>query len=367
MNIPYLTLAPMHQDVDEQLHLAFDTVLERSIFISGEELRIFEQDFANYCGVKYAIGCGNGLDALYLILRAMGIGNGDEVILPSNTFIATALAVNNMGATPVLVEPTEDSFNIDPARIEERISEKTKAIIAVHLYGRPADMDAIVAVAQKHDLKVIEDAAQAHGARYKGRRVGSLGDAAGFSFYPGKNLGALGDAGIVTTNDPVLAEKIAMLGNYGSRKKYCHELQGNNSRLDELQAAFLRVKLGHLERWNARRNEIAKRYCMEIENPLIKLPLPDDDEYHCIWHIFAVMCEQRDVLERYLNGLGIGTNCHYPIAIHRQKAYEQLGISEGALPLAQKISVCELSIPLYYGMTEDEVSYVIETLNGFRG
>ena len=365
MSIPYLDLRHIHREVMDELHEAFNIVLERSTFIKGEELRLFELEFADFCGVDYAVGCGNGLDALYLILRAMEIGDGDEVIIPSNTFIATALAVTYTGATPVFVEPDGNSFNIDSALVEEKITIKTKAIIPVHLYGRPADMDEILDIAKKYNLVVIEDAAQAHGAIYKGHRVGSIGDAAAFSFYPGKNLGAFGDAGIVTTNNADLAEKISLLGNYGSKEKYIHELQGNNSRLDELQAALLRIKLRYLNHWNARREAIAKRYLCEINNPLITLPMPSDETYRCIWHIFAVMSTQRDKLKEHLNEKGIGTNCHYPVPMHLQKAYNQLDIPKGNLPKAEEISMCELSIPLYYGMSDDEVGYVIDVMNRF--
>lgn len=365
MKIPYLDLHPMHDEVYNELRETFDRVLQQSMFIQGEELQLFEQEFAEYCGTKFAVGCGNGLDALYLILKAMGIGKGDEVIVPSNTFIATALSVTYTGADPIFVEPAGNSFNIDPDRIEEKITSRTKAIIPVHLYGRPANMDPIVETASKYNLKVIEDAAQAHGATYKGHRAGSIGDAAGFSFYPGKNLGALGDAGMVTTNDPELAEKLRMLTNYGSKVKYVHEIQGNNSRLDELQAAMLRIKLRRLERWNAERMMIAQRYLDEINNPLITLPMRNDDDYISVWHIFAVMCEQRDKLRDYLNEKGIGTNCHYPIPMHLQGAYKGLGMPNGTLPKAEQISEQELSIPLYYGMADEVVGYAIEAINCF--
>jgi len=367
MNIPYLDLLPMHREISDEINAAFETVLKRSVFIKGDELQLFEREFADYCGTRYAIGCGNGLDALYLIMRAMDIGEGDEVIIPSNTFIATALAVTYSGATPIFVEPAGNSYNIDPMRIEEKITDKTKAIIPVHLYGRPAEMDEILDIAGRHELKMIEDAAQAHGAIYKGRRTGSIGDAAAFSFYPGKNLGAFGDGGAVTTNDADLALKIEKLGNYGSKEKYIHELQGNNSRLDELQAAFLRIKLKNLDRWNAERETIAQRYLHEIKNPSIVMPMPSDESHRCIWHIFAVLSEQRDRLKEYLSNKGIGTNCHYPIPMHMQGAYRCMNITKDALPKAEEISAKELSIPLYYGMTNDEVGYVVDALNGFGG
>lgn len=367
MKIPYLNLLPMHREIADDSKVSFEKVFNHNVFILGEEHDLFEREFADYCGTNHAVGCANGLDALYLILRAMEIGKGDEVIVPSNTFIATALAVSNVGAVPVFVEPASNSFNIDPMRIEEKITARTKAIMAVHLYGRPADMDTIMGIADKHELKVIEDAAQAHGAMYKNRKTGSLGDVAAFSFYPTKNLGAMGDAGIVTTSDAKLAERIIMLRNYGSKEKYVHELQGTNSRLDELQASLLRVKLKHIDRWNEVRKIIARRYVDEINNPLISLPMPSDETFDCVWHIFAVMCKYRDRLKEYLDEKGIGTMCHYPIPIHLQKAYTQLGIPRGALPQAEEISACELSIPLYYGMSDDDVGYVIDVINGFRG
>lgn len=364
MNIPFVSFEVMHGEIKEGLQQAFNTVLDNNWFIQGKQCEAFEEEFAAYCGAKYCIGCGNGLDALFLILKAYGIGEGDEVIVPSNTYIATALAVSYTGALPVFVEPEVDSFNINPSLIEEKITDKTKAIMAVHLYGQPAKMDEIMEIAKNHNLKVIEDSAQAHGATYKGARTGNLGDAAGFSFYPGKNLGALGDGGAVVTNDKSLAEKVRALGNYGSDYKYHHIYKGNNSRLDEMQAAFLRVKLHELDRWNQERNRIAARYLTEIKNPKIKLPTTGSDMTH-VYHIFAVLCDDRDVLEQYLADCGIGTNKHYPIPMHMQGAYGDLKIPEGSYPLAEMISAKELSLPMYYGMSEEEISYVIEKLNEF--
>lgn len=365
MKIPYLDFAPMHDALGAEMQDKFQQVYQASSFILGEEEAHFNKEFAEFCNAKHAIGCGNGLDALVVILRAMDIGEGDEVIVPSNTYIATALAVSFVGATPVFVEPVLETFNIDPNRIEEKITSKTKAIIAVHLYGRAADMDPINAIAKKHGLYVLEDAAQAHGAMYKGRRVGTLSDAAGFSFYPGKNLGALGDAGAVVTNNDKIAERVAMIRNYGSKFKYVHEFKGCNSRLDEMQAGFLRVKLPHLQMWNECRDRIANRYIAEINNPLVKCPLPSDKDYRNIWHIFAVLCDRRNDLEKHLNNNGIGTNKHYPTPMHLQGAYADLHIKKGELPIAEKISSCELSLPLYYGMTEEQISYVIDTVNSF--
>ncbi len=364
MEVPFVSFRPMEAELDAELRAAFDRVLRNSWYIDGREDAAFEKAFAAYCGVEYCVGCGNGLDALVLILKAYGIGAGDEVIVPSNTFIATALAVSYCGAQPVFVEPELATYNIDPNRIEAAVTPRTKAVIAVHLYGQPAQMDAVNTIARAHGLKVIEDAAQAHGAAWQGRRTGGLGDAAGFSFYPGKNLGALGDAGCVTTNDGDLAAKVRALGNYGSDRKYHHIYKGQNSRLDEMQAAFLAAKLPHLDRMNAARRAIAARYLAEIANPAVALPVV---AVGCepVWHIFAVRCRQRDALEAHLHSRGIATNKHYPTAIHRQGAYAELGLGVGALPLAEEIAATELSLPLYYGMTDAQQRAVIDAVNTF--
>lgn len=365
MKIPFVSFEVMHKEIESKILEKFKEVYEKNWFIQGEEVQKFEEEYAAYCGVKYCVGCGNGLDALFLPLKAYGIGEGDEVIVPSNTFIATALAVSYTGATPVFVEPKIDTFNINPKEIEKKITNKTKAIMAVHLYGQPAEMEQILEIAKKYDLKIIEDSAQAHGATYKGKRTGSLADAAGFSFYPGKNLGALGDAGAMVTNDKELADKVRALGNYGSDYKYHHIYQGNNSRLDEVQAAFLRIKLQELDKWNQERNRIAKRYLTEIDNPGVILPVTEKECTH-VYHIFGIRCEKREELEKYLNEKGIGTNKHYPIPMHLQGAYEKLQIPKGALPIAEEISATQLSIPMYYGMTEDEISYVIDAINQWK-
>lgn len=365
MKIPFVTFLPMERELDRELRDAFDRVFTRSWYIGGVEDETFEKAFADYCGVDYCIGVGNGLDALMMSLKALGIGERDEVIVPSNTFIATVLAVTYVGAKPVLVEPKIETFNIDPAKIEAAITSRTKAIMPVHLYGQACDMDPIMEIAKRHGLKVVEDCAQAHGATYKGRKIGTFGDAAGFSFYPGKNLGALGDAGAVITNDKELAEKIRALGNYGSDYKYHHIYQGNNSRLDELQAAFLAAKLPILEKMNTERRRIADRYLSGIKNERVILPTVEVDRVP-VWHIFGIRCAERDELEIYLNKKGIGTNKHYPIPIHLQECYKDLGFIEGSYPIAEEISRTELSIPMYYGMTEEEIDYVIDSINGFR-
>lgn len=365
MKIPFVTFKPMEAELDKELREAFDRVYTRSWYIEGVEDAAFEKAFAEYCESEYCVGVGNGLDALFLALKALGINEGDEVIVPSNTYIATALAVTYVGATPVFVEPDIRTFNIDPSRIEEAITEKTKAIMPVHLYGQPCDMDPIMEIAKKYGLFVVEDCAQAHGATYKGKVIGSFGDAAGFSFYPGKNLGALGDAGATVTNDEELAKKVRALGNYGSDYKYHHIYKGNNSRLDELQAAFLAAKLPHLNRMNEERRRIAQKYIDGIKNEEVILPyIP---EYaNPVWHIFGIRCKRRDELEKFLNDAGIGTNKHYPISMHLQECYKDLGFKEGDFPIAEEISSTQLSIPMYYGMTDEEVQYVIDKVNEFK-
>ena len=364
MKIPFVSFFPMERELDSELRIAFDRVFARSWYVEGVEGETFEKAFSAYCGTKYCVGVGNGLDALMLALKALGIGEGDEVIVPSNTYIATALAVTYVGAKPVFVEPDIRTFNINPKRIEVAITSSTKAIMPVHLYGQACDMEPIMETARKYSLKVIEDCAEAHGATYKGHKVGTFGDAAGFSFYPGKNLGALGDAGAIVTNDKELADKVHALGNYGSDYKYHHIYKGNNSRLDELQAAFLTAKLPLLDKMNGERRRIAERYLNEIKNRKVMLPIVSDGMVP-VWHIFGIRCTDRDALEKYLNERGIGTNKHYPIPMHLQECYIDLGFKEGDFPIAEEISRTELSIPMYYGMTEEEIRYVIDTINSF--
>lgn len=365
MKVPFVTFKPLEKELDKDLRDAFERVYNRSWYIEGVEDEAFEKVFAEYCDSKYCVGVGNGLDALFLSLKALGIKEGDEVIVPSNTYIATALAVTYTGATPIFVEPDIRTFNIDPTKIEAAITNKTKAIMPVHLYGQACDMDPIMNIAKKYDLYVVEDCAQAHGAKYNGKVIGSFGDAAGFSFYPGKNLGALGDAGATVTNNEELAKKVRALGNYGSDYKYHHIYQGNNSRLDELQAAFLAAKLPHLNKVNAERRKIAQKYLDGINNPEIILPfVPEYAEP--VWHIFGIRCNRRDELEKFLNDAGISTNKHYPIPMHLQGCYADLGFKKGDYPIAEEISETELSIPMYYGMTDEEVQYVIDRINEFK-
>lgn len=365
MKIPFVSFQPMERELDTEIREAFDRVLKRSWYIGGKEDEAFEKSFAEYCAAKYCIGTGNGLDALMLALKALDLKEGDEVIVPSNTYIATALAVTYVGAVPVFVEPDINTFNIDCNKIEEAITDKTKAIMPVHLYGQACDMDAVINIAGKHGLFVVEDCAQAHGATYKGKKIGSFGDAAGFSFYPGKNLGALGDAGAVVTNKKEIADKVRALGNYGSDYKYHHIYKGNNSRLDEMQAAFLLVKLPHLDRMNKERRRIAEMYLHGIKNSEIILPYTAEDNVP-VWHIFGIRCRKRDALEEYLNRNGIGTNKHYPISMHLQECYKDLGYFQGDFPIAEEISATELSLPIYYGMADEEVQYVIDIINKFN-
>lgn len=365
MRVPFVSFLPMEAELKNDLEAAFDRVLTRSWYIEGVEDELFEKAFAEYCETNYCVGVGNGLDALVMALKALEIGEGDEVIVPSNTYIATALAVTYVGATPIFVEPNIETFNIDPLLIEEAITVKTKAIIPVHLYGQPCDMDSIMKIAKKYNLFVVEDCAQAHGASYKGKKIGTFGDAAGFSFYPGKNLGALGDAGATITDNKELADKIRAYGNYGSDYKYHHIYKGNNSRLDEMQAAFLAAKLPHLDRMNVERRRVAKMYLEGIKSEEVVLPFVPQYAVP-VWHIFGIRCKRREELEKFLNDKGVGTNKHYPIPMHLQTCYKDLGFKEGDFPIAEEISATELSLPMYYGMTDDQIQYVIECINSFK-
>ena len=359
--IPFLDLKAPYLELKQELDDAIGRVVSSGWFIGGPELDQFEAEYASYCGASQAIGVANGLDALHLALRAMDVGPGDEVIVPSNTYIATWLAVSQCGATPVPVEPDARTFNIDPVLIEAAITARTRVILPVHLYGQPADMDPILAIARKHGLRVLEDGAQAHGARYKGRRLGTHGDAVTWSFYPGKNLGAMGDGGAVTTNDPQIADRIRVLRNYGSRAKYVNEVQGYNSRLDPLQAAILRVKLAHLDEWNARRRVIAQLYQTGLAGSGLTLPhVPDWAEP--VWHLYVVQHPQRDALHQALTEAGVGSLIHYPIPPHLQQAYAQAGWKKGAFPLAEQMAAQVLSLPIGPAMPESDVEQVIEAV-----
>lgn len=362
IKVPFADFKPLHTRLESEVIKEFIEVYQNSWFINGMKVEKFQADFADYCNSKYCIGCGNGLEAIELILRGYNIGLGDEVIVCAHTFIASALAISKTGATPILVDAEDEYCLIDTSKIEDSISEKTKAIIAVQLYGQSCEMDEINKIAKKYNLKVIEDAAQAHGALYNGRKVGSLADAAAFSFYPGKNLGALGDAGAVVTNDEELARRVKEAANYGATIKYHHDTKGTNSRLDEMQAAFLAVKLKYLDETNGYRREVAKKYMSLINNPEILLPKVAPTNEH-VWHIFSVRTAERDNLREYLSENGIETVIHYPIPIHKQKAYQELNDLE--LPNASNIANSVLSLPMYYGMPDEEVEYVAEKLNAY--
>jgi dTDP-4-amino-4,6-dideoxygalactose transaminase len=362
--VEFLNLKRINDSYEPQIQAAINRVLKSGRYILGDETQSFEKEFASYCDVNNCIGVGNGLDALHLILKAYGIGVGDEVIVPGNTFIATWLAVSYTGATPVGVDPHIDTYNIDPDLVEQAITANTKAIIAVHLYGRPADMLAINAIAAKHKLKVIEDAAQAHGASINGKKTGALSDAAAFSFYPGKNLGALGDGGAITTNDDALANKLRMLRNYGSAVRYEHSLAGFNSRLDEIQSAILRAKLSDLDAANLKRTHIACRYLSEIKNPLCQLPKVNEQQKSA-WHLFVIQTTQRQTLIDKLAADGIHTLIHYPKPCHLQDAYNKPQSFKSSQPLivSDLLSKNILSIPMDPSMTKVEVDQVIESIN----
>jgi dTDP-4-amino-4,6-dideoxygalactose transaminase len=376
MKIPFVDFASPYQELKTELDGAYFRFMESAWYVLGKEVEAFEAEYAAYCGTKYCIGVGNGLDALHLVLRAWNIGAGDEVIVPSNGYIATWLAVSYAGAIPVPVEPDPFTFNLDPDRIGAAITARTRAIIPIHLYGQPADMDPIVALAEKHGLKVLEDAAQAQGARYRGRCVGSLGHAAGHSFYPTKNLGALGDAGAVTTSDAELADKVRCLRNYGSRRRYYNEAKGVNSRLDELQAALLRVKLRHLDDWNARRCCIADTYLSALGTVAAVDPQPSTLGFQLVlphipfwaqpvWHLFVIQHPRRDVLQTRLSEIGIGTLIHYPVPPHLSGAYASAGMPRGSLPVAEQLAGSVLSLPIGPHLHEESARYVAAAVETF--
>jgi len=365
--IPFLDLKAINARERDALIAAFTRVLDSGWYVLGEEVAAFEREYAQYCGAQFAVGVGNGLDALTLTLRAyreLGrLRAGDEVVVPANTYIATILAITENGLVPLLVEPDPVTFNLDPAGIEPALTRRTRAVLPVHLYGQTADMTAINAVAKRHGLLVIEDSAQAHGASHAGRRAGALGDASGHSFFPSKNLGALGDAGAVTTSDAQLAEAVRALRNYGSREKYVNEYQGVNSRLDELQAALLRVKLGRIDADNARRGEIAQRYLAGIRNPAIALPAIGAQN-EPVWHVFVVRVPDRNALQRHLLDRGIGTLIHYPIPPHQQRAYREWNTR--SYPVTERIHAEVLSLPISPVMTDADADAVIAACKAWR-
>ena len=359
MNVPFLDIHATYAELRESVDQAYHRVMDSGWYLLGEELDAFEREFALYCGTQDSIGVGNGLDALALILEAFDIGLGDEVIVPAHTFIATWLAVTNVGARPVPVDVDNISYNISPDRIEDAITPRTKAIIAVHLYGRPSEMNAIRDIANKYQLKIIEDAAQSHGAVYHEKRTGGLGDAAAFSFYPGKNLGAFGDGGAITTNDSSLAKRIRCLRNYGAEKKYFHQELGRNSRLDELQAAFLRVKLQWLDHWNEKRSQIAEFYSRHLSDTPLTLP-HSASHVSSSWHLYVVRSTSRDLLQKKLAKAGVHTVIHYPLPPYRQKAYVEFANSAERLPVAEKLGEQVLSLPIGPQLTASQADYVVE-------
>jgi dTDP-4-amino-4,6-dideoxygalactose transaminase len=357
VKIPFLDLRAAYLELKPEIDAAVSRVLDSGWYILGEEVKSFEAEWAAYCDAKHAVGVGNGLDALHLALLALDVGPGDEVIVPSNTYIATWLAVSQCGATPVPVEPDNATYNIDPTLIEAAITPRAKVILPVHLYGQPVDMDPILAIARKHNLRVLEDAAQAHGARYKGKRIGTHGDVVAWSFYPGKNLGAMGDGGAITTNDPEIADRIRVLGNYGSRVKYLNEVKGYNSRLDPIQAAALRVKLKYLDEWNARRKVIAAMYLQELStsNEIVLPVVPDFADP--VWHLFVIRHANRDELQKKMAGLDIGSLIHYPIPPYLQKAY--LNTEENiTLSISERMAAEVLSLPIGPQLNSKSVEYV---------
>ncbi|RLB07773.1 MAG: erythromycin biosynthesis sensory transduction protein eryC1 [Deltaproteobacteria bacterium] len=367
MQIPFVDLKAQYDDIKEELQEAIERVLMSGVFVGGEEVEEFEKEFASYCGVRFAIGVGSGTEALHLALLACGVGRGDEVITVPNTFIATTEAITLTGARPIFVDIDPASYTIDTAQVESAITERTKAIIPVHLYGQPADMEPILALAERYHLKVIEDAAQAHGAEYKGRKVGSMGDVACFSFYPSKNLGAYGDGGAVVTDDNYIAQKVRMLRNHGSKKKYTHEIEGLNSRLDAIQAAVLRVKLRYLDQWNQQRKERAYLYDRLLEGTQgVIRPKVREDSTH-VFHLYVIRTKRRDLLREYLAQRGISTGIHYPVPLHLQPAYSYLGIGEGAYPMTEQVAREILSLPMYPELKKKEVEAVVGEIKEFLG
>lgn len=365
MKVPFLSFDPIHIPLKAEMMAAMEAVYDSNSFILGEFVKEFESSFANFCDAKYCIGVGNGLEALHIALKCLNISPGDEVIVPANTYIASVLAVSYTGATPVLVEPDVLTYNIDVQRIEEKISPKTKAIMPVHLYGQACEMEKIMEIAGKHNLYVIEDNAQSQGATFKGKRTGSWGDINGTSFYPGKNLGAIGDAGAITTNSAELDRLARIWRNYGSEKKYYNEVQGFNSRLDELQAAFLSVKLRRLQEWTESRQKTAAEYLRQLSScDFLVLPHTHEHATH-VYHLFVITTAYRDKLQKYLGEQGIGTLIHYPVPPHLQEAYKNLGFGEGSFPIAEKLARECLSLPMFAGMNDDQVSYVCEAIKKF--
>ena len=360
-NIPLVGLFDQYQTIKPEIDAAIQNIITNSAFVGGDEVRRFEQEFAAYCEAKACVGVGNGTDALYLALRALGIGPGDEVITVAHTFIATSEAISMTGATPIFIDVLDDTMLMDPALIEPAITPRTKAIIPVHLYGQSCDMDAIMEIARKHGLKVIEDAAQAHGGRWRGQRVGSIGDAATFSFYPGKNLGAFGDAGAVVSQDEELIERVRMIANHGRLEKYTHKMEGVNSRLDGMQAAILRVKLRHLDEWNAKRRQIADAYREQLVDRGIALPTVHENA-EPVWHLFVIRVGERERLQSLLKEEGIATGIHYPVPLHQQPAYENRRDSY-SLPATERAAQEVMSLPMYPELNDEQIEAVCNAVS----
>ena len=360
-NIPLVGLYDQYQTIKPEIDAAIENIIGKSAFIGGDEVRLLESEFAAYCEARACVGVGNGTDALYLTLKALGIGSGDEVITVAHTFIATSEAISLTGARPVFVDIKEDTMLMDPALLEAAITPRTRAIVPVHLYGQPCEMDAIMAIASRHNLKVIEDAAQAHGARWRGQRVGAIGDAGCFSFYPGKNLGAFGDAGAVVSNDEELIERIRMLANHGRLEKYTHKMEGHNSRLDGMQAAILRVKLRHLDEWNESRRQHADFYREALTSEM-RAPEVHADAWH-VWHLFVVRVSDREAFQQKLKDEGIATGVHYPVPLHLQPAYEHFQISPGTLPVTEKASNEVVSLPMYPELTSEQLETIVNAFS----
>ncbi|MCD8484167.1 DegT/DnrJ/EryC1/StrS family aminotransferase [Candidatus Woesebacteria bacterium] len=362
MKVPFVDLSPQYQEVKAELQDDFDRVFAAQHFILGNEVDEFEKEFAAYIGSKYCVGVGSGTDALILALKAMGVGENDEVILPTHTFVATALAVIEAGGTPVFVDVDEATLQMDVNAVAAAINNNTKVILPVHLYGSMVPMDQLMQLAEKHGIQILEDACQAHGATYSGKKAGTFGNMAAFSFYPGKNLGAYGDAGAIVTNDPELYEQAKLLHNYGQKKKYHHEMLGKNSRLDELQAAFLRTKLPHLDSWNQQRKYIAQKYDVALGEYRLSIP----DEIESVYHLYVIQHPERDELQAYLQENGVDTLIHYPIPLHMQQCFSYMNHSPEEFPVAQKYTARILSLPIYPGMTDEQIAYVIELIQSFE-
>jgi dTDP-4-amino-4,6-dideoxygalactose transaminase len=361
MSIPFVDLKAQYQTIKVEIDQAMDRVISNTAFIGGEDLKQFDQEFAAYCGAKACVSVGNGTDALYIALRALGIGAGDEVITVAHTFIATSEAITQVGARAVFVDIEPDTMLMSADAVAAAVTSKTKAIIAVQLYGQPCDMDRVMAIAKEHSLKVIEDGAQAHGASWNGKRVGVLGDVACFSFYPGKNLGAYGDGGAIVSNDEALIKRAKMIANHGRLEKYTHEMEGVNSRLDGLQAAILRVKLPYLDKWNAGRQRVAARYLDKLQGSGVVLPTIRS-EANPVWHLFVVRVKNRDGFQAFLKEKGIATGVHYPIPLHRQQAYEYLNMSVGSLPVTEQVAASIVSLPMYPELSDSAIDEIVQAI-----